>query len=216
MEIQKLSDQQLALLKEPLAPEAIKPHPTKPYLSTIKAPYVIERFNDVFGVGQWFLRDEIVERSDKGMVTGKVFFTAPLYGIELWSYGGNDNPDRGDAYKGMVTDAITKIGSYLGIGMDVFKGLSTDTPASEKQENIKTENLKGPVSEKQIAMITKLIQQKQIGLPEVILAGFPNLTPSTKQGASSLITWLLSQPSQPNGSVELTDYDVPPDLNIPF
>jgi hypothetical protein len=45
-------------------------------------------------------------------------------------YGGNDNGgaersknfDLGDAFKGATTDAITKIGSYLGIAIDVFKG----------------------------------------------------------------------------------------------
>jgi len=41
--------------------------------------------------------------------------------IKLEAYGGNDNPDRGDAYKGAMTDAITKIGSFLGIGADVWK-----------------------------------------------------------------------------------------------
>ena len=41
--------------------------------------------------------------------------------VKLEAYGGNDNPDRGDAYKGAMTDALTKIGSFLGIGADVWK-----------------------------------------------------------------------------------------------
>jgi len=41
--------------------------------------------------------------------------------IKLEAYGGNDNVDRGDAYKGAMTDALTKIGSFLGIGADVWK-----------------------------------------------------------------------------------------------
>src|SRR5207247_2228312 len=30
--------------------------------------------------------------------------------------------DAGDAYKGAVTDALGKIASYLGVGIDVYKG----------------------------------------------------------------------------------------------
>jgi hypothetical protein len=59
----------------------------------------------------------------------KSTLTISDYGIELESFGGNDNGgensknhDTGDAYKGAVTDALTKICSYLEIGMDVFKG----------------------------------------------------------------------------------------------
>jgi hypothetical protein len=47
----------------------------------------------------------------------------PRYAIAIEQFGGNDNPDRGDAYKGACTDALSKCASYLGIGMDVYKGL---------------------------------------------------------------------------------------------
>lgn len=132
MEQKTLTDEQIALLKKPLPPEAVKPHPTKTYLSTIKAIYVIERFNEVFGIGKWTLENQLVcERqttTDRGkdnrMVVVETKFICRDYGINIPSYGGNDNDDLGDAYKGAVTDAITKIGSYLGIGMDVFKGLA--------------------------------------------------------------------------------------------
>jgi len=53
----------------------------------------------------------------------KAIVTIPEYGIVIEQYGGNDNPDRGDAYKGACTDALSKCASYLGIGMDVYKGL---------------------------------------------------------------------------------------------
>lgn len=116
-------------LKKPLPPEAVKPHPTKTYLSSIKAIYVTERFNDVFGVGKWTIKvDHIAtqpktEKSKAGdMVVIKTTFEVPELKIYYESYGGNDNLDLGDAYKGATTDAITKIGSYLGVGIDVFKG----------------------------------------------------------------------------------------------
>ena len=123
MEKKVLTPEQITLLKKPLPKEAISPHPTKSYLSTIKAIYVVERLNEVFGTGAWTIRGEKIVEATEKMVVIESKFEAPEYGIILWAFGGNDNPDRGDAYKGAVTDALTKIGSFLGIGMDVFKGL---------------------------------------------------------------------------------------------
>lgn len=113
-----------AILDRPLPAEAVSPHPSKTYLSSIKCIYVTERLNEAFGVGAWQVTTEFVERKEK-MVVVKTTLTIPEYGIRYESYGGNDNADLGDAYKGASTDAITKIGSWLGIGADVFKGLQT-------------------------------------------------------------------------------------------
>lgn len=131
--MESLTSEQLELLKKPLPVEAVKPHPTKTFLSSIKAIYVIERMNDVFGVGAWTTKVEHITTTEKSMVVVKVTFEVPKYGIYYECYGGNDNGgensknfDLGDAYKGATTDAITKIGSYLGIGIDVFKGLNTN------------------------------------------------------------------------------------------
>ena len=124
MEKKKLSDSQVSLLKSPLPAEAVKPHPTKSYLSSIKAIYVVERLNDVFGLGGWFAKNEVI-KDDGKMIVVKSTFEAPEYGILIPDiFGGNDNADIGDAYKGACTDALTKIGSYLYIGMEVFKGKS--------------------------------------------------------------------------------------------
>ena len=119
------------LLLAPLPPEALKQHPTRSYLTTINAIYVTERFNDVFGLDGWKFRTEIVKDDGKWVVV-QVFFTAPTtieYGItgassatiERSAFGGNDNEDVGDRYKGAVTDALTKIGSMLGVGTHVWK-----------------------------------------------------------------------------------------------
>jgi hypothetical protein len=121
--MKQLSTDQIKRLNDPLPPEAVKPHPTKTFLSTIKAIYVVERLNEVFGLGGWFINNVFVERAEKWVVI-KSTFQAPEYGITIPDvFGGNDNADLGDAYKGACTDALTKIGSYLGIGMDIFKGL---------------------------------------------------------------------------------------------
>lgn len=110
----------MAKLKEPLPAKALKQHPTKAFLTSINPIYVTERLNDVFGVGAWRVKSELQEADGK-MVVVKTTLTIPEYGIEYECYGGNDNSDRGDAFKGAVTDAITKIGSWMGIGAEVWK-----------------------------------------------------------------------------------------------
>jgi hypothetical protein len=107
-------------LNEPLDAAAIQPHPSKPYLSTIKTIYQLERLNQVFGLGGWTYAVEVVEPEQ--MVVVKVTLEVAEYGIVLTQFGGSDNEDRGDAYKGAVTDALSKLCGYLGIGMDVYKG----------------------------------------------------------------------------------------------
>ena len=108
-------------LKEPLPREAVSPNPQKPGLSVIKVIYVVERLNDVFGLNGWHIDNEIVETGR--MVVVRATLSIPKYSIVIEQFGGNDNPDRGDAYKGACTDALSKCASYLGIGMDVYKGL---------------------------------------------------------------------------------------------
>lgn len=123
-----LTAEQVAMLDAPLPADAIKPHPTKAGLSTIKGIYVTERLNQVFGVGSWKVRTDFITRQDRtdnkrlgAMIVVKVVFSIPEYGIEYECFGGNDNADLGDAYKGATTDAIVKVASWLGIGADIYK-----------------------------------------------------------------------------------------------
>ena len=113
-------------LKEPLPREAVSPNPQKPGLSAIKVIYVVERLNDVFGLNGWHVDNEVVETGQ--MVVVRATLSVPRYAIAIEQFGGNDNPDRGDAYKGACTDALSKCASYLGIGMDVYKGLYDERP----------------------------------------------------------------------------------------
>jgi hypothetical protein len=110
-----------AKLKEPLPREAVSPNPQKPGLSVIKVIYVVERLNEVFGLNGWHVDNDVVETGR--MVVVRATLSIPRYAIAIEQFGGNDNPDRGDAYKGACTDALSKCASYLGIGMDVYKGL---------------------------------------------------------------------------------------------
>jgi hypothetical protein len=118
-------------LNEPLPREAIAPHPSNPHLSSIKTIYQIERLNQVFGLGAWTAKSEIIENSrDTRMVVVKVRLQVPDWNIDLEQYGGNDNQDRGDAYKGAFTDALGKLCGYLGVGMDVYKGIGDSKSAA--------------------------------------------------------------------------------------
>ena len=140
MEIKKITPEMYSALKEPLPKEAVTQHPTKTYLSSIKAIFVTERLNDVFGCGSWTIKTDCISCNEQtGFVVVKTTLEIPEYSVSYESYGGNNNGgagskqfDLGDAYKGATTDGITKIGSYLGIGIDVFKGQQNAAPAQKE------------------------------------------------------------------------------------
>jgi hypothetical protein len=133
--MKNLTPEQLAKIAEPLPPEAIAPHPTKDNLSTIKGIFVTERLNQVFGVGAWVVKTDLLspitsatrttkfgkERTEYTAVL-KTVFTIPAHDIYYECIASSMNDDPGDAAKGATTDAITKIASWIGIGIDVYKG----------------------------------------------------------------------------------------------
>jgi hypothetical protein len=120
-DVARLSPELIARLKSPLPPEAVSPNPQRPGFSAIKPIYIVERLNEVFELNGWRFTAEIVESGRMVVVKGTLEISG--YGIHIEQYGGNDNSDRGDAYKGACTDALSKCASYVGIGMDVYKGL---------------------------------------------------------------------------------------------
>lgn len=136
MEKKQITEEMKAKLNAALPAEAIKPHPTKSYLSTINAIYVSERLNEVFGVGEWQTKTEFInEKSNKtSMVVVKLTLDIPAYGIHYECYGGNDNADYGDAFKGATTDALTKIASWMGIGAHVWKNDPTGTKTTPEKQ----------------------------------------------------------------------------------
>ena len=153
----KLSQDQLAILAKPLPPEALKAHPTKKDssgtpMTTIKAIYVIDRLNEAFGVGEWNLKTTYLnhEKINRITQTGKerteyisavhTTFSVPYFGIHLECVAGSTNDDLGDALKGGTTDGITKIASYLGIGADIWRGTqpkTTTKPVATKPVPVK-------------------------------------------------------------------------------
>jgi len=143
-----LSAEQLAKIAEALPPQAVKPHPTRTGMSTIKAIFVTERFNDVFGVGEWSIKTELIapissitrttsygkERTEYTALA-KTVFEVPLHGIYYECIASSTNDDMGDAAKGATTDAITKIASWIGIGISVFKG-EQDAPVKPAESKV--------------------------------------------------------------------------------
>lgn len=140
METKRVTEDMRQQLCKPLPSEAVTPHPTKKYLSSIKSIYVTERLNEVFGVGSWKVKAEVIDNSSK-MIVCKVTFSIPEYGIEYECFGGNDNADLGDAYKGATTDALTKIASWMGIGGEVFRGEVGKTTANTTANTSKRKTL---------------------------------------------------------------------------
>lgn len=135
METKKITQEMRDALRKPLSVTALKAITTKPHLSSINPIYVIERLNDVFGVGSFNLKSELcapISSEQKTSAKGrlyteftsliKVTLTIQEYGIHLECIAGSTNEDEGDAAKGGISDCINKIASWLEIGIDIYKG----------------------------------------------------------------------------------------------
>ena len=158
-----------------LPDEAVTPPPTKAYLSNFKAIYVTERLNDVFGVGAWKTTVEPIATDGK-MVVVKLTLPIPEYGIYYECFGGNDNSDLGDAYKGATTDALTKICSWMGLGAEVFKGKQTGKksaqPIQPKPKKVLTSaELRSPITQETLARWLYQERFQKLGAPKDFDAG---------------------------------------------
>ncbi len=161
------------MLSQPMPKESIKPHPTKTYLSTIKAIFVIERLNTVFGIGGWEIEHHVVEKipGEKPYIVmaGRIYMRDfDLY--TSWQYGGHELSGKGtepaDGYKSAVTDIISKCASLLEIGIQVFKGepnsqKSNEFPEKKEEpvsgeENFNLTPKKTPLSKEEKKVVKKV------------------------------------------------------------
>ena len=108
------------ILNRDLPSAALKLLAHKPGMTAITPIYVTDRMNEAFGIGGWQFEPEVINDSDK-MVIMRGVLTIPSINARIVQFGGNDNRDRGDAYKGAATDALTKCCSYLGVGAHVWR-----------------------------------------------------------------------------------------------
>lgn len=133
----RLTKAMIAELREPLDDHALGIHPTKPFLTTIKSIYIVERLNKVFGVGRWDFDSSVVFEGDSWVVIKGKLDILDYDVVVPAQFGGNNNSDVGDAYKGAVTDALNKCASYLEIGIDVYKSENPDAPSQKSNGNKK-------------------------------------------------------------------------------
>ena len=124
----ELSAEKIKKLKEDFPPEALSTDSSRGFeLTSIKAMYVIDRLNDVFGPLGWgYGFTDPIEKEGEQIV--KVTLIIPDTGGEkphtITHYGGKKviRNNVTDAYKSAITDGLTKCASILGIGHKVFKG----------------------------------------------------------------------------------------------
>lgn len=122
-------------------------------LTSVKAQYVKERLNEVFGVFNWRMEGEYEEKEDGGVLfIGALHLflqddikdpNTAYHKIPAVGFSGKKKL-LGDAYKSAQTDALSKACSNLGIANDVFKGKVT--PPSKKGK---------PVAKKNVTTINK-------------------------------------------------------------
>ncbi|MCA9796403.1 MAG: hypothetical protein KC910_31565 [Candidatus Eremiobacteraeota bacterium] len=158
-----LTDTQISGLRAAFPAEALSADNSRGFeLTSIKAAFIIERLNEVFGpcgcgwryvhspfemiegevVTEVALQFRVVDGGCDPVVwdaQARNWAFAPDSGAWAWpiySPGGR-RPGKGnapitDARKGAVTDGLTKAASMIGVGQDVFKGLVRTGQAPQK------------------------------------------------------------------------------------
>ena len=122
-----MSKELYAKLVAPFPPEAYSSDKSRGFaLTTVKAQYIKERLNDVFGIFGWKFQENFVDK-EKGVVCHGILLVQ--VGDEtriVNATGGCDYKDKGqtigDPYKSAATDSLSKACSFIGIANEVFKG----------------------------------------------------------------------------------------------
>lgn len=179
-------------LKEPIDQKYLKQHPSKRYLTVINPMAVIERLNDVIGVGSWHWVIEAVSPPTKedGRYTATAKGRLTIGSCIIEQFGGSTNDDAGDALKGAATDALTKCASYLGIGFEIYSGQSDRDMQSDPK----------PASDKQRGLIVKLMGEKEVSeVHENKIRDQVADEALTAIKASEIIDWLFKQADAKEG-----------------
>jgi len=157
-------------------PEAFSPHESKEYLSTLKAGWIIERLNQVLGTGRWTVDHAPMETDDPKLIMKQGRIRVLDYDVHIpMIYGGKEVMGKAtnliDAHKSAVTDIMSKSASYLGIGIQMFKGLINTSGGSRPSRSRGSGKAQGsggpprkntstkPASTAQIGMIKGLIKK---------------------------------------------------------
>lgn len=135
---------------------------------------IIDRLNEVFGVGEWDFKTEHIshegyvqktKNGDRDMFRSAVKGTLIVPNSKgtaiIEQFGGSSNDDLGDALKGGATDALTKCASYLGIGASIYKNMGNVAPPKEVTTDEALTAINGCTSIEQL-------QKVWVGLPQTM------------------------------------------------
>jgi hypothetical protein len=114
-------------LTKPFPAEALTSDTSRGFaLTSIKAQYVVERLNKVFGADGWEAKPQVLfndKESGCGVQLSLVARYPGLLPIARHVISGSKaKKDPGDLLKSAMTDALCKAASHLGIGNEVYKG----------------------------------------------------------------------------------------------
>lgn len=145
-------------LSEPMPASALSADTSRGFeLTSIKAAFIFERLNTVFGLCGWGWRysHSTIELVNTEVVTevalqyrvpeggtgavewvenvGWVYNNETTWSHPVYAYGGKTPMGKAvaqtDARKSAVTDGLTKAASMIGVGIEVFKGEKTSQTA---------------------------------------------------------------------------------------
>jgi len=132
-----------ALLEAPFPREAMSKDSSRGFdLTSIKAQWVVDRLNNVFGIFGWDFKPSFEQSANHVLCHGVLTVrqtistfqqetsdhplssaTQETFLREVAQTGSHEiRKNIGDAYKSASTDCLGKAASWLGIGNDVFKG----------------------------------------------------------------------------------------------
>ena len=118
--------------------------------------FIVNRFNEVLGIGGWNWTFEELERGEGAYKSGGKFFTITgkstitIFANEKYAiksdishteFGGHQSSTITDALKGSATNALKKTASFFGVGRQAFEKTIDEDNKEQKGEikSIKTE-----------------------------------------------------------------------------
>jgi len=150
----ELTKEMIEKLRAPFPPEALEVLTYGAKLTTIKAMYVIERLNDVFGTGRWIHHHKIISVGKDVIALGRLEILD--YDVIVPEQYGGMSGANADSYKGAVTNSLSKCASYLGVGIDVFKGNIGENEINAGKQKKEQEN-KQKEAEQYIVKIKQML-----------------------------------------------------------
>jgi len=131
-------------------------------LTSVKAQYIIERLNEVLGIGGWQLKGEFTDHPNGVLYFGNLHIMLPndvCHTVEAIGFCGKKK-NIGDMYKSARTDALSKAASQVGVANSVFKGLDVRHMPAEPKSTYKprAKNSTGSYTDEQKRAMLKRLE----------------------------------------------------------